>query len=424
MSDTAGSLSSEQRLRLALEQETFSRRASGEGFRSGLAFHRYAVANNLGAPLARSAPGSQLISVDGRQYGYQVFARDTVYSDSANWSTVLSMNTLLNGKIPAGGLGRLLLEASYRAGAGTGGALHPEWASHPFAVAQRLGPPLAASRSIGVGGASYDIQVFACDTLCAPSGQPLALRRLSQIAPTDPLYGPLWTAACAAGGAPYDAQSPFLQAATRLGIGAPLGGAYAATLAGAAYQVQVFAADTLYAGADKVIRSKGGLPPLDFAAVAALPPPPPPAIPVTPPSPVAPAAPASAPAVVKIALAQLGKPYSSGSAGPTAFDCSGLVMWSYAQAGAGQLPHSAAMQHDKYPPIDQSQLQPGDLIFFVDPPGSGRVSHVGMYIGVDPGGKPAMVHAPYPGRTVEVVHDVFNAVWYKERIVGYARVSR
>ena len=103
MSDSTGSLSFEQRLRLDLEQETFSRRASGEGFRSGLAFHRYALANNLGAPLARSAPGSQLIAVDGRQYGYQVFARDTVYSDSANWSTVLSMNALLDGNIPAGG---------------------------------------------------------------------------------------------------------------------------------------------------------------------------------------------------------------------------------------------------------------------------------------------------------------------------------
>jgi cell wall-associated NlpC family hydrolase len=94
-------------------------------------------------------------------------------------------------------------------------------------------------------------------------------------------------------------------------------------------------------------------------------------------------APASAPspasggaaAAVSYAMAQVGKSYVYGAAGPSAFDCSGLTMMAWAQAGVG-LPHSSSAQMGSGTPVSQSQLQPGDLVFYYSP-----VSHVGMYIG-------------------------------------------
>jgi cell wall-associated NlpC family hydrolase len=77
---------------------------------------------------------------------------------------------------------------------------------------------------------------------------------------------------------------------------------------------------------------------------------------------------------MRTALAQVGKPYVYGAAGPDAFDCSGLVMFSWAAAGVS-LPHNAAEQYDVTQHISESQLQPGDLVFYY---GGG---HVAMYIG-------------------------------------------
>ena len=89
------------------------------------------------------------------------------------------------------------------------------------------------------------------------------------------------------------------------------------------------------------------------------------------------AAPASgrAAAAVHYALAQVGKAYVFGAAGPSAFDCSGLTMRAWQQAGVS-LPHSSSAQMGSGTPVSQSQLQPGDLVFYYSP-----VSHVGMYIG-------------------------------------------
>ena len=74
-------------------------------------------------------------------------------------------------------------------------------------------------------------------------------------------------------------------------------------------------------------------------------------------------------------MAQVGKSYVYGAAGPSAFDCSGLTMMAWAQAGVG-LPHSSGAQMGSGTPVSQSELQPGDLVFYYSP-----VSHVGMYIG-------------------------------------------
>jgi cell wall-associated NlpC family hydrolase len=104
------------------------------------------------------------------------------------------------------------------------------------------------------------------------------------------------------------------------------------------------------------------------------------------------AASGSAAAAVRTALAQVGKPYSWGAAGPGAFDCSGLMQYSWAAAGVA-LPHSSSGQSRMGTPVSLSALQPGDLVFFYSP-----VSHVAMYVG---GGN--IVHASTEGQPVKVV---------------------
>lgn len=102
-----------------------------------------------------------------------------------------------------------------------------------------------------------------------------------------------------------------------------------------------------------------------------------------------PSGPASA--AVHTALAQLGKPYAWGGAGPGSFDCSGLTMYSWRAAGVS-LPHSSGAQYGSLPHVSQSALQPGDLVFFGSP-----IHHVGLYIG-----KGLMVAAPSSGRVVQI----------------------
>ena len=93
---------------------------------------------------------------------------------------------------------------------------------------------------------------------------------------------------------------------------------------------------------------------------------------------------------VSIAERYLGVPYVWGGASPSGFDCSGLVMYVYAQLGIS-LPHYTVSQWNVTQPISVSQAQPGDLIFF------NGLSHVGIYLG---GGQ--MVDAPHTGSVVRV----------------------
>lgn len=96
-------------------------------------------------------------------------------------------------------------------------------------------------------------------------------------------------------------------------------------------------------------------------------------------------------AAVKYAMAQVGKAYSYGAAGPSAFDCSGLTMRAWGAAGVG-LPHSSSAQYGTGAKVPRSQLKPGDLVFYYSP-----ISHVGMYIG-----NGMIVHAANPSRGVRV----------------------
>jgi cell wall-associated NlpC family hydrolase len=81
--------------------------------------------------------------------------------------------------------------------------------------------------------------------------------------------------------------------------------------------------------------------------------------------------------VIAFAEAQVGKSYGWGAAGPNAYDCSGLTMAAWRQAGVN-LPHSAAGQYGYGTHVAYSQLRPGDLIFLYSP-----IGHVELYVGDD-----------------------------------------
>ena len=103
-------------------------------------------------------------------------------------------------------------------------------------------------------------------------------------------------------------------------------------------------------------------------------------------------------AALQAAESRRGLPYAWGAAGPTAFDCSGLVQWAFAQAGIS-MPRVAADQALAGPAVPVSQLQPGDLLFYhTDPTDPGYISHVAIYLG-----NGWMVQAPQPGMDVQVV---------------------
>jgi cell wall-associated NlpC family hydrolase len=98
---------------------------------------------------------------------------------------------------------------------------------------------------------------------------------------------------------------------------------------------------------------------------------------------------------VAFAMAQIGKPYLWGAAGPSAYDCSGLMLAAYCSAGI-YLPRVSRAQWYAGPHVGLGDLAPGDLVFFAHNTGApATIHHVGMYVG---GG--AMVEAPYTGARV------------------------
>lgn len=97
-------------------------------------------------------------------------------------------------------------------------------------------------------------------------------------------------------------------------------------------------------------------------------------------------------AAVEAALTRIGAPYGWGATGPDAFDCSGLMVWSYQQMGKS-IPRTSQAQLAGGTPVPIDQLQPGDIVGYY--PG---VTHVGMYIGDG-----QVVHASTYGVPVAVV---------------------
>jgi cell wall-associated NlpC family hydrolase len=95
---------------------------------------------------------------------------------------------------------------------------------------------------------------------------------------------------------------------------------------------------------------------------------------------------------VAAAESRVGDWYVWGAAGPTTFDCSGLVMWAYAQVGIS-LPHFSGAQYADTTHISMADLEPGDLVFPSDPG-----QHVAMYVG-----NGDIIEAPFTGATVHIV---------------------
>ena len=100
---------------------------------------------------------------------------------------------------------------------------------------------------------------------------------------------------------------------------------------------------------------------------------------------------------VAYAKAQVGKSYVWGAVGPSSFDCSGLTMAAYAQAGIS-LPHNSTAQYNSGQKISESELQPGDLVFYYSP-----ISHVGIYVG---NGQVVNALNPRSGVQVSGLHDM------------------
>ena len=109
------------------------------------------------------------------------------------------------------------------------------------------------------------------------------------------------------------------------------------------------------------------------------------------------------PAAVRAALTRLGAPYVWAAAGPDAFDCSGLVVWAFQQAGVS-LPHSSQALASGGQPVSQAQIQPGDVITYYS-----DASHVGIYLG-----QGRIVHASTYGVPVAVA-PMDNAPIYNVR---------
>ena len=109
---------------------------------------------------------------------------------------------------------------------------------------------------------------------------------------------------------------------------------------------------------------------------------------------------------LRAALTQTGKPYVWGAAGPGSYDCSGLVVWAFAQEGIS-LPHYTGSLWNSGLHVSRADLEPGDLVFFF-----ADISHVGIYIG-----NGLMVDAPSAGQDVQV-----QAVFW-DAYVGAVRIA-
>jgi cell wall-associated NlpC family hydrolase len=126
--------------------------------------------------------------------------------------------------------------------------------------------------------------------------------------------------------------------------------------------------------------------------------------PAAPPAPL----PAGHPEAASIALQYIGVPYLWGGESPAGFDCSGLVAYVFAQLGI-DLPHFAAAQYTYGVAVPESELQPGDLVFFAG------LNHVGIYIG-----NGQYVDAPHTGTFVRI--DSMSDPWAVANYVGARRI--
>lgn len=111
-----------------------------------------------------------------------------------------------------------------------------------------------------------------------------------------------------------------------------------------------------------------------------------------------------------VALQQVGVPYQYGGSSTRGFDCSGLIQYSYSQAGKA-MPRTTGQLWTATATVHPEQLQQGDLLFFKV---EGKMSHVGMYLGSG-----QFVHAPSSGRRVSV--ESLDAPFYANAFIRGGR---
>jgi cell wall-associated NlpC family hydrolase len=112
-----------------------------------------------------------------------------------------------------------------------------------------------------------------------------------------------------------------------------------------------------------------------------------------------------------IALEQIGAAYRYGGASPHGFDCSGLVQYSYREAGKN-VPRTTSQLWNRAGVIAYEDLQVGDLLFFRF---DGKMSHVGIYVGDE-----QFVHAPSSGRSVSL--ESLDAAYYRQAFIRAGRL--
>ena len=116
--------------------------------------------------------------------------------------------------------------------------------------------------------------------------------------------------------------------------------------------------------------------------------------------------------VASIAAEQIGVRYRYGGTTPsTGFDCSGLVHYSFMQAGL-TVPRTSRDQFRAARKIALNQAQPGDIVFFQD---QEKLSHVGIYLG-----DRRFVHAPSSGKTVSIAQ--IDSSYYQQHLVAVGRL--
>lgn len=113
--------------------------------------------------------------------------------------------------------------------------------------------------------------------------------------------------------------------------------------------------------------------------------------------------------IVQIALAQQGKKYRSGNKGPDYFDCSGLIYYTYRQAGIS-MPKTAEAQGRYGAEIPRDSIQPGDLVLFKIKDGD----HIGIMIN-----RNEFVHA---SKSKGVGIDSLNSKYWSKYIVGFRSI--
>lgn len=245
-----------------LQEHTYAQ--LGGSLNLGWAFHLHACKFDLGAPLAGVAKTP--LVVGGTSYGYQVFARDTLYNEGRNYAAVQSLAKLITDVAHVDGLALALVKASYSASLASAAArapargtldFRPDWRFHQVALQQHLGPSLSGNYATS---GKYAVQVFAADTLFTQRSAPAGCQQLSAIPPTDPAYTPIWAETYAALGGTYDANAPLQQFAAANKLGAPLSMPLVKVFEGNSYTVQVFAFDTLYSAAGGPIKRLSALP--------------------------------------------------------------------------------------------------------------------------------------------------------------------